>query len=61
MQLGMVGLVEGQFSPYGTLALFSPHFARPQPDWPVNTKATGFVSYDKRGEGFGEASDSASF
>jgi UDP:flavonoid glycosyltransferase YjiC (YdhE family) len=52
-------VIEGQFSPYGTLALFSPHFAQPQPDWPVNTKATGFVSYDKRGEGFGPASDSA--
>jgi UDP:flavonoid glycosyltransferase YjiC (YdhE family) len=50
-------VMEGQFSPYGTLALFSRHFARPQPDWPVNTKATGFVSYDKRGEGFGAASD----
>jgi UDP:flavonoid glycosyltransferase YjiC (YdhE family) len=50
-------VLEGQFSPYGTLALFSHHFARPQPDWPVNTKATGFVSYDKRGEGFGAASD----
>ncbi len=50
-------VIEGQLSPYGTLALFSPHFAAPQPDWPVNTKATGFVSYDKRGEGFGEASD----
>ncbi len=50
-------VIEGQFSPYGTLALFSPHFAAPQPDWPVNTKATGFVSYDKRGEGFGAASD----
>ena len=49
-------VIEGQFSPYGTLALFSPHFAAPQPDWPVNTKATGFVTYDKRGEGFGPAS-----
>ncbi len=50
-------VLEGQFSPYGTLALFSRHFARPQPDWPVNTKTTGFVSYDKRGEGFGKAAD----
>jgi len=49
-------VMHGQFSPYGTLALFSPHFAAPQPDWPTNTKATGFVSYDKRGEGFGASS-----
>jgi len=52
-------VIEGQFSPYGTLALFSPKFAEPQPDWPVNSKATGFVSYDKRGEGFGPAKDIA--
>jgi len=51
-------VIEGQFSPYGTLALFSAHFARPQPDWPVNSKTTGFVSYDKRGEGFGPQADS---
>ncbi len=50
-------VLEGQFSPHGTLALFSPHFAQPQPDWPMNTRATGFVSYDKKGEGFGAASD----
>jgi len=49
-------LIDGHFSPFGTLALFSPHFAAPQPDWPVNTKAVGFVSYDKRGEGFGPES-----
>src|SRR5947209_3105941 len=35
-------LFEGQFSPHGTLALFSPHFAAPQRDWPPNTHATGF-------------------
>ena len=51
-------VIEGQFSPHGTLALFSPHFAAPQPDWPVNTKVTGFVTYDKRGEGFGLSSSS---
>lgn len=50
-------VLDGQFSPFATLALFSPLFAAPQPDWPINTKATGFVSYDKRGEGFGPASD----
>ncbi len=46
-------MIKGQFSPYGTLALFSEHFAKPQPDWPSNTVVTGFVSYDKLGEGFG--------
>jgi UDP:flavonoid glycosyltransferase YjiC (YdhE family) len=50
-------VMRGQFSPLGTLALFSKHFAAPQADWPVNTVATGFVSYDKRGEGFGPADD----
>lgn len=32
----------GSYSPLLTLALFSPIFARPQPDWPANTVATGF-------------------
>jgi len=44
-------LFEGQFSPSGTLALFSQHFAKPQVDWPPNSKTTGFVFYDRRGEG----------
>jgi UDP:flavonoid glycosyltransferase YjiC (YdhE family) len=49
-------ILEGQFSPFGTLAFFSEHFAKPQPDWPPHTAVTGFISYDKRGEGFGESS-----
>ena len=36
----------GQFSPYGTLALFSPLYARPQLDWPENTLACGFPFLD---------------
>jgi rhamnosyltransferase subunit B len=36
-------LYEGQFSPHGTLALFSPVFGSPQPDWPPAAEATGFV------------------
>jgi rhamnosyltransferase subunit B len=36
-------LYEGQFSPRGTLALFSPVLAEPQRDWPVNTRVSGFV------------------
>jgi UDP:flavonoid glycosyltransferase YjiC (YdhE family) len=47
-------IFEGQFSPFGTLALFSPHIAKPQPDWPPNTITCGFVLYDRRGESFGE-------
>lgn len=43
---------EGQYSPFGTLALFSEHFARPQSDWPVPVTVCGFVFYDRRGEGF---------
>lgn len=40
-------IMQGQFSPFGTLALFSPAFAAPQPDWPVHTVAAGFAFYDK--------------
>ncbi len=50
---GQHPLFEGQFSPMGTLALFSRHFASPQQDWPPKTIVTGFVFYDRRGEGFG--------
>jgi len=42
-------LYEGQFSPFGTLALFSPTIGAPQPDWPVRTNATGFVWYNGPG------------
>ena len=35
-------IMEGQHSPTLVLALFSPLLARPQPDWPANTKTTGF-------------------
>ena len=50
---------EGQFSPAGTLAFFSEHFAKPQLDWPPNSTVTGFIRYDKRGEGFDEAADNS--
>jgi rhamnosyltransferase subunit B len=39
-------LLEGQFSPYLNLALFSRHFAQPATDWPANTAVTGFLFYD---------------
>ncbi len=37
---------EGQHSPYLVLALFSSLFAKPQPDWPPQTRITGFPFYD---------------
>jgi rhamnosyltransferase subunit B len=40
-------LFEGQFSPWGTVALFSALFASPQPDWPPHTVVAGFPFYDK--------------
>jgi rhamnosyltransferase subunit B len=49
-------ILKGQLSPFGTLAFFSEHFAKPQPDWPPHVTMTGFIGYDKRGEGFGESS-----
>jgi len=39
-------LIEGQFSPLGTLALFSSVLGAPQPDWPQNTTQAGFLFYD---------------
>jgi UDP:flavonoid glycosyltransferase YjiC (YdhE family) len=39
-------LYEGQFSPHGTLALFSTVLARPQADWPPGTRVTGFAFHD---------------
>ena len=42
-------MFEGQFSPYGTLAVFSRHFSSPQRDWPPHTHITGFPYYDQPG------------
>jgi rhamnosyltransferase subunit B len=39
-------IFEGQHSPKRVLALFSELFARPQPDWPPQTRVTGFCFYD---------------
>jgi UDP:flavonoid glycosyltransferase YjiC (YdhE family) len=44
-------MFEGQFSPFGTLALFSGYYAKAQPDWPVRTRITGFPFYDQLGVG----------
>jgi rhamnosyltransferase subunit B len=40
---------EGQFSPELVLAMFSCVLAKPQPDWPPNTRITGHVFYDRSG------------
>ncbi len=37
-------------SPDANLALFPEWFAAPQPDWPSNTRATGFPQEDLRGQ-----------
>lgn len=37
---------EAQHSPTRVLALFSKIFAQPQPDWPPQTRVTGFAFYD---------------
>ncbi len=39
-------LFAGQFSPLGTLALYSPLFGPLQPDHPPNTEIAGFAFYD---------------
>jgi UDP:flavonoid glycosyltransferase YjiC (YdhE family) len=44
-------IVEGQHSPALVLALFSSVLAKPQPDWPRQTRVTGFPLYDRRGRG----------
>ena len=40
-------MLEGQYSPHGTLALFSRVLAEPQPDWPPNVRVTGSVFYNE--------------
>ena len=39
-------LFEGQYSPQGTLAMFSPLLGRPQSDWPPHTHVAGFPLHD---------------
>ena len=39
-------IFEGQFSPHGTLALYSRVLAQPQPDWPPNVTTTGTAFYN---------------
>jgi rhamnosyltransferase subunit B len=40
-------LFGGQHSPQLALALFSPEFGPPQPDWPPQARVTGFVFHDR--------------
>src|SRR6185436_147105 len=51
-------LLAGQHSPTKVLALFSPVMASSQPDWPANTRVTGFPFYDRR-DFFGETQTSS--
>lgn len=44
---GLDPLVEGQFSPFLTVALFSGLLARAQPDWPARVEITGFPFFDR--------------
>jgi UDP:flavonoid glycosyltransferase YjiC (YdhE family) len=39
-------LMDGQFSPTMTLAMFSSVLGAPQQDWPARTRQTGFVFYN---------------
>ena len=51
MELGLTDtgspLFAGGRSPLRELALFSPSFGAPQPDWPAQTVATGFPFFDQ--------------
>jgi UDP:flavonoid glycosyltransferase YjiC (YdhE family) len=40
-------MLEGQYSPHGTLALFSRVLAAPQPDWPPSTTVTGTAFFNE--------------
>lgn len=39
-------LIDGQFSPRGTLAMFDPWLAAPQPDWPAQVQVCGAALHD---------------
>jgi UDP:flavonoid glycosyltransferase YjiC (YdhE family) len=51
----------GQFSPHGTLAMFSEVLGAPQPDWPVNTTLCGFPFYDSLEPGKGMSPELEAF
>jgi len=47
LPVGPNPIFEGKFSPRLDLALFSREFGAPQPDWPPQTRQTGFCYYDE--------------
>jgi rhamnosyltransferase subunit B len=51
---GQSPIIEGQHSPALVLALFSKVLAEPRPDWPPQTRVTGFCFYDRLDMGEGE-------
>jgi MGT family glycosyltransferase len=48
---GQSPIIEGQHAPDLVLALFSKVLAEPRPDWPPQTRVTGFCFYDRRDMG----------
>jgi UDP:flavonoid glycosyltransferase YjiC (YdhE family) len=54
-------LFRDKFSPGLVLAMFSPLLARSQPDWPRQTRQTGFVFFDRHGVDAGAAKRLAEF
>jgi UDP:flavonoid glycosyltransferase YjiC (YdhE family) len=50
---GQNPVFEGQHSPQCVLAIFSRVLAKPQPDWPPQTRITGFPFYDQAEHGQG--------
>lgn len=54
-------IFEGQHSPDLVLALFSPAFGPPQPDWPPQARAIGFVYYDRLDKSKGLPAELAQF
>jgi rhamnosyltransferase subunit B len=53
--------IDDKYSPYLVLAMFSSTFAKPQPDWAVNTVITGFAFYDGSEKGTKLPSDLEQF
>jgi rhamnosyltransferase subunit B len=54
-------IFEGQYSPDLVLAMFSPLLGAPQPDWPPNTRVTGFAFYDRLEKGMGPSPELIKF
>src|SRR5204862_7640758 len=50
---GREPIFDGQHSPDLVLAMFSPLLGKPQPDWPPNTRVTGFALYDRYDKNIG--------